>query len=271
MPVRPEPAYESLQVPTFTKTRDVSVQLHAYLRHLIIDEVLPAGTTLNQADLARRLGVSRIPMREAFRMLQQEGLIDVQLNQRATIRELSVHEVESLYGTRIVLESLGTRITAGHLSDDEYAHGIDLLEQMSTAIGASDGARWMTLHRDFHALCSARTDEPLSELIRSLSERTERYLRLVQRVSHPDTVDATHREHRAIIEAVHRGDAASAGALMADHLTHVARIVVLDLAQDAEGAVDDGPIHHASAMSGGGTGPGRSGGGLAAAASRSTS
>ena len=244
MPVRAEEAYDELPIPTFTKTRDTSDQIHQYLRRLIIDEVLPSGSTLNQADLARRIGVSRIPMREAFRMLQQEGLIDVQLNQRATVRELSAEEVDNLYGTRIILESLAVRVTCGRLADAEIATAEGLLETMKQAASQGDGELWMSSHRAFHGICTARAEDPLSQLILSYSERTERYLRFAQK-AHPQAFASAHSEHVAILDAVRRGDVMRGGALMGEHLSHTALIALGDLG-DSSGGVT---IREALAMS----------------------
>ncbi|MBF4571851.1 GntR family transcriptional regulator [Herbiconiux sp. VKM Ac-1786] len=260
MPVRTDEGYEKLSIPTFTKTRDTSDQIHAYLRHLIIDEVLPAGSELNQAELARRMGVSRIPMREAFRMLQQEGLIDVQLNQRAVIRELDAHEVDDLYGTRIALESLGVRITSGHLTEAEDASASTLLQLMRDSVASGDMAAWVAAHRRFHSVCTIRAGEPLARLILSYSERTERYLRFAQ-LAHPGAFGSAELEHQAILDALRSGDAARGGALMAEHLSHTARIVLADLGSTDEAG---STITEALAMSTGaetgtrpGVGPGR--------------
>ena len=87
MPVRTFDVFEGLPTLKLANNRQSVAELHAHLRRLIMDEELPPGTELNQADLGRRYNVSRGPMREALRLLQQEGLIDMQLNQRATVRQ----------------------------------------------------------------------------------------------------------------------------------------------------------------------------------------
>ncbi|NWL10394.1 GntR family transcriptional regulator [Paenarthrobacter ureafaciens] len=243
MSVRAETAYEDLVVPKFTKTRDLSVQVHAFLRHLIIDEVLKPGSTLNQANLARKLAVSRIPMREAFRMLQQEGLIDVQKDQRATIRSLSASELDNLYGTRIVLESLAVRVTAGRLTDAEVQQGRRLLEEMNEALTRADVDTWVEAHRLFHATCTARAEDPLSQLIQSLSERTERYVRFAQ-AAHPDAFSMAQAEHEAILDALISGEREKAGELMGEHLSHTASRVLPDLDENSEGTT----FHEAQRM-----------------------
>ncbi|HWH26417.1 MAG TPA: GntR family transcriptional regulator [Pseudolysinimonas sp.] len=242
MPVRAE-SYDDVPKPVFTQTRDIAVQVHAYLRKLIVDDVLSAGRTLNQANLAAHLGVSRIPMREAFRMLQQEGLIDVELNQRATIRAFSPSELDSLYGTRIALEALAVRMTAGHVDDDGVAAGERMLDGMRAALADGDVDAWIEHHRAFHQLVTSEASDPITQIMHSLAERTERYVRFVQHM-HPGLQKEVEQEHRAILLASHEGDAALAGALMAEHLSHTARHVVDDLGWKRP----NGAIYHSYVM-----------------------
>src|ERR1700712_2838608 len=121
---------DDLPAPVILDARRVSLDGHQHLRRLIIDNVLPAGTVLLQAQLARTFGVSRTPMREAFRMLQAEGLIDAETTPRARVRDLDPQELDQLYSVRIALESLGTRITAGRLTADEIVEATASLEVM---------------------------------------------------------------------------------------------------------------------------------------------
>jgi len=233
MPVRVDAALDDLVVPALDNPREISSQLHTHLRRLINDGAIAPGTELNQADLARRFSVSRIPMREAFRMLQQEGLIDVQLNQRAVVRALDAGEVDQLYGVRITLESLGARITAGRLSDAEVAEARDCLRRMRKTKRAEDMSEWVTVHRRFHTLCTARAGAPLAGIILSYSERTERYVRFGQQ-AHADTFAVAEAEHEQILTALAAGEVAAAGASMARHLAHTAATVLADLDGDFE-------------------------------------
>ncbi|NMO01982.1 GntR family transcriptional regulator [Gordonia sp. TBRC 11910] len=228
MPVRVDSTLDNLTIPEFVNRRELSSDVHRHLRRLINDGVIPAGSELNQADLARRFQVSRIPMREAFRMLQQEGLINVELNQRATVRALDSREVDQLYGVRIALEALGVRITAGYLTKAEIDESRECLKRMSETKRSQDMSEWISVHRHFHTLCTARADEPLARIILSYSERTERYLRFVQQ-SHPDAFAAAEDEHERILAALTSGDADGGSALMARHLAHTATSVLADL------------------------------------------
>ncbi|MET0456915.1 MAG: GntR family transcriptional regulator [Mycobacterium sp.] len=228
MPVRVDAALDHLVIPTLDNPRETSSQLHTHLRRLINDGAIAPGTELNQADLARRFNVSRIPMREAFRMLQQEGLIDVQLNQRAVVRALDANEVDQLYGVRITLEALGARITAGRLLDTEAAEARECLRRMRKTKRATDMSEWVTAHRRFHTLCTARAGVPLAGIILSYSERTERYVRFGQQ-AHADTFAVAEAEHEQILTAVVNGEVDAAGSLMARHLAHTAATVLGDL------------------------------------------
>lgn len=228
MPVRVDAALDDLVIPTIDNPREISSQLHVHLRRLINDGAIAPGTELNQADLARRFNVSRIPMREAFRMLQQEGLIDVQLNQRAVVRALDAVEVDQLYGVRISLEALGARITAGRLTDTEVAEARGCLRRMAKTKRATDMTEWVTAHRRFHTLCTARAGAPLARIILSYSERTERYVRFGQQ-AHADAFAVAEAEHEQILAALVAGESETAGALMARHLAHTATTVLTDL------------------------------------------
>lgn len=228
-------ALEDLPVPVFDDPRRVSIDLRNHLRRLIIDNRLPAGEVIKQAQLARTFGVSRTPMREAFRMLQEEGLIEAETNQRARVRELDVIELDQLYSVRIMLESLGARLTAGHISASEQAQARELLEEMDRAKEGGDTEAWMRAHRSFHHVCVARAGEPLMRVIDSYSERSERYLRLYQ-LWHPQSFSVAHNEHVHILDAIVLGDRDLAGSLMAGHLAHTSVTVLADVAPDAEGA-----------------------------------
>jgi DNA-binding GntR family transcriptional regulator len=212
----------------------VSIDLHNHLRRLIIENQLPPGEVLKQAQLARAFGVSRTPMREAFRMLQEEGLIDAEIDQRARVRDLDPNELDQLYSVRILLESLGVRLTAHNISEDEVADARAVLGRMEAARTASDMDAWVKAHRTFHRLCVARADEPLTRVIDSYSERSERYLRLYQ-ILHPQSFDVAHEEHEGILESISGGDADEAGARMASHLAHTSLTVLKDVAPELEG------------------------------------
>ena len=125
------------------------------------------------------------------------------------------------------------RISTGRLTAAELNRGQELLERLEELHDQRDMDTWGVVHRQFHAVCMARAEEPLSRTIQSYSERSERYLRLYQ-VWHPRSFATAHDEHVAILRAVAGKDSHRAGMLMANHLARTARNVLHDLSPDME-------------------------------------
>lgn len=214
--------------PIIRDPRTTSLVVHSRLRKLIIDGDIPPGTELKQAQLAREFGVSRTPMREAFRMLQAEGLIDADVNQRGRVRGLNPQEIDELYAARISLEVLAVRVTTGRLTSTEIDNANGLLEAMREADRQGDMATWLDAHREFHLSCMARIDSHLARLIVQLAERSERYIRLYQR-SQPASFKAGDLEHQATLDAVVGLDVDHAARLMGQHLNRTATTVMSNL------------------------------------------
>jgi DNA-binding GntR family transcriptional regulator len=210
-----------------TEPRRTSLDVHAHLRRLILDGTLPPGTELKQAELARMLEVSRTPLREAFRMLQEEGLIDADVNARGRVTGFDGDELDALYAARILLEGLGVRITAGRLSREEAQDVSARLHDMDRAQQGADPAAWADAHRCFHRLLNSRSGAALIRSIASYAERSERYVRAVQ-TSHPDSVERGRQEHYELFVAVLGGDGEQASRLAAAHLSRTAFSVMAD-------------------------------------------
>ena len=209
--------------------RRTSIEVHAHLRELIISGVLPPGTELKQAELARVFAVSRSPLREAFRMLQEEGLIAGELNQRSRVLGFDPEELELLYAGRVTLECLGVRLTAGHLSREEERSGVAALREMERTHRAGDTAGWSIAHHRLHRLLIGRSGSAVLRTTASYAEQSDRYVRAYQH-RHDDAFAERQREHTAILEAVREGRADQAVELMAHHLSGTALRVMADFA-----------------------------------------
>jgi DNA-binding GntR family transcriptional regulator len=225
--------------------RQTTVDLHSHLRELIIAGVFPSGTELKQAELARLFAVSRTPMREAFRMLQEEGLLSGEPNQRSRVVGLDPGELELLYAARITLECFGTRLTSGRLTKDEVREATGALREMERTYSVGDLASWSVAHRRFHRLLVGRCGSTVMRTIGSYAEQSERYVRLAQN-SHPDEFRSRQAEHIAMLDAVRSGDTRSAVVLTAEHLAGTALRVIADVAPEQRAPAVDAAVRLAT-------------------------
>lgn len=197
-----------------------------WLRERIITGALPPGARLSDLVLAREIGISRTPIREAIRMLAADGLVEVVPHQGATVRAPSLDELDELYEIRAVLEAHAAARAAVRRTPGEGAELLALVAAME-AIVAPDGAD--------------RLDDAASQRQRALDlgfhhrvltlARMERLRRLVEDagiIARPfETMDGrmpaaahatTNEHHRAIAQAIADGDADRAHAAMTRHI-----------------------------------------------------
>src|SRR6204780_5093373 len=109
------------------EARQAIPALHAYLRECVLDGTLTPGTKLSQVALADQLGVSRTPLREVLRMLQEEGLVEIEPNQRTRVAGLDPQELDDIYASRILLGTLALSMTIGHFGAKARAEAKRLL------------------------------------------------------------------------------------------------------------------------------------------------
>lgn len=209
--------------------RRISIEIHAYLRELITSGALPPGAELKQTELSRAFAVSRTPLREAFRMLQEEGLISAEPNQRSRVLGFDPEELELLYAGRLALECLGVRLTAGHMSRGEERSAWAARREMDRAYRAGDVGAWAAAHHQFHRLLIGRCGSAMLRTTASYAKQSERYVRSYQ-VQHDEAFAERQREHGEILEAVRDGRAQQAVELMAHHLSGTALRVMEDFA-----------------------------------------
>ena len=220
-----EPAFPdaSQYDPRFTS--EVAYQ---HLRELIILGFLPPGAEVKQSVLAKKFGVSRTPLREACRRLQAEGLVEIEVNQRAVVSALSVSEVDELYGSRILLESLGMRLTTGKLTSVESKSAEAALQEMWRAGVAMDLRAWTAAHLEFHMVLVSHAGKHGRQIMRSLANECDRYL-FCYHSTRPFAPRTRHVEHVALLDAVRGDDPDRSGRLIARHLAVTAIDLVHDL------------------------------------------
>ncbi|MCA9880933.1 MAG: GntR family transcriptional regulator [Thermomicrobiales bacterium] len=193
-----------------------------YLRAAILDGRLRPGTRLRQEAIARELGASRIPVREALRTLENEGLVSLTPRSGARVARLDYAEHAELYRIREELEPLALVESTPRLSDEALAHLRELKAQIERS---RDPGVWLVLDRQFHLASYAAAAMPyLLRMIEGFWNTTQQYRRvyysMVAAEWAPDdaTLPMTHLDHCLLLDALERRDATDAASIMRSHI-----------------------------------------------------
>jgi len=191
------------------------------VRSLILQGDLAPGDPISQVKLSRQLGISRTPLREVLRLLENEGLIESEHNRRVRVAPLSLADVEETYATRIVLEALAIRLTMPVRDTRITEQMQDALDEMRRQATVEDYESWSIPHRRFHQLATSGADVRLSRMLDQLSDHTERYRRLYT-VQSPHAWATGLLQHGAILDACISGNPEVATESLGRHLTQTA-------------------------------------------------
>ncbi len=201
-------------------------QIHDELRDLILKGKFEPGARLSQIELAKQLRVGRTPLREALRMLQQEGLIVAEHNKRPRMLSFDPEVIDANSAEVILLFSLTATVSVPRLSDGEVATIRTSLDEMRQAEKCGDLDRWTQADIKFHADAFVHAGAPLAARVKRACDEFQYYLRfLVTRDNVQwDRIDA---EHEAILDAcaARNGDLVStltAGHFARGHITLLA-------------------------------------------------
>jgi DNA-binding GntR family transcriptional regulator len=198
------------------------------LRQSILAGEYEPGARIRQEDLADRHGASRLPVREALRMLEGEGLVTVVANTGAWVSRLSLAECEEMYQMRERIEPLLLRFNVPLLSED----AIEELDQLAIRIElSSDLEDFITLDRQFHlSMYGAATTSVLGDTVLQLWNRTQHYRRAFMRVFRAGGDRSVHHEHHLLVSAIRRRDLDESERVLAGHI----RRTRLELARHPE-------------------------------------
>lgn len=186
-------------------------------RRIVGGELAP-GTKLNEADLAGELRVSRGPVREAFRALEQAGLVRTEKNRGVFVRELSLTEASEIYEVRAALEGQIGRLAAERAKPAHLERMRAIVKRMHAACRKRDADAYFPLNIEFHeVLAQAAANLALAAHYRRVVNELNLYRRETIR-RNVDVIPVSTREHEAVVEAVASRDAALAERLLYDHV-----------------------------------------------------
>jgi DNA-binding GntR family transcriptional regulator len=190
---------------------------HDTIRDAILNGRYQPGQRLVADDLAKDVGVSRMPIREALHRLEVGGLVTMTPHRGAVVNEISEDEIIEIYHIRAVLDGLATRLATPHLTQDDHERLRTIVDAMGAAVKAKDLDRVLRVNREFHQIVwrAARATR-LYALLENLYDASQRYRQIS--VLLPGRLDQITQEHRRISRALASGDATKAERFAIAHL-----------------------------------------------------
>lgn len=186
------------------------------LTRLILAGSLRAGAKLNEAEIAQRLGVSRGPVREAFRALEESGLVRLEKNRGVFVREVSLGEADEIYELRALFDEFAGRRAAERATPADAAALAALVDRMARAVDDGDADAYFDLNLRFHdRIVALAGNAKLASLYRRLVAELSLYRRAS--FDRAGTLPRSIVEHRAIVARIAAGDPAGAATMLRDH------------------------------------------------------
>ena len=197
------------------------------IRNAIVNGQLAAGTRVAEPDLADKFGISRTPIREAFRQLESEGFITVIPRKGAIVASLSPKDVADFYDLKAVLEGYAARTAAKKLTPKDIDKMESVNRQMEAAAGKKDVRKVLALHNEFHDIfVKSCGNEKLHSIVQNLVMQFQRF-RLI--LAMPGRVEGIIQQHREIIDAFREQDSALAESLVQKNAFYGKKILLREL------------------------------------------
>ena len=208
-----------------TQYRTMAKIVADYLRSAILSGRLGPGDRIQQDEVARQLGVSRMPVRDALRVIQSEGLVEIHPHRAAVVVSLRPKDIVEIFEIRAILEGRAAELAAPQITDAILAHLRETYATMDGILKDWNHDRWLGLNREFHTTIYAASGwTRLCGIIENLLNTLFPYQRAASGLATRRLT--AHREHQQILLAAEKRDSALLGQLTAEHLRATARDLV---------------------------------------------
>lgn len=202
-------------------------RIYLELRRALLEDAFKSGERIYENQIAQRLGVSRVPVREAVRRLQQEGLLEVRARGGVYVSSILPEDVDDVYRLRGAVEAVAAGMAAERASDRELAAIGDLVDRLDGA----DPERAVLLADKFHrAIHAASHCDRVSQVLEPLYAQLMRFRRAT--LSLPERARAAEEGHRSIFAALRRRDPVAAESVMREHIESARQALLDALAAD---------------------------------------
>lgn len=209
-------AFASADAADNSRTELIGHRITEGIRELILSGELAPGSRIGQESLAARFGASRIPVREALKRLESDGLVVLKPSSGAWVAKLDLDECLEIYKIRERIEPLALSEAVSRMTDEEIAKLERLVIEMDSAI---DNETFLRLDREFHlASYRAAGMQQLQGMVERFWNTTQHYRRAFTNLLGSEGNWIIHAEHRLMIDALRRRDAEGAGHLLFEHI-----------------------------------------------------
>lgn len=199
------------------EAENLAERAYRELREMAISFEIRPGERLNEIVLAKQLGVSRTPLREALNRLCSEGFLTFSTNQGFFRKSLEVKEIFDLYEFRQKLEVAAVKLVVERATDEQIAEIEQFLEQSAKEVPTRSTLEMVALDEEFHEMVMTLSEN--TEMLHSLKNINGR-IRYVRWVDMDGRRSVTQRQHKAIMKKVGERDAEGAAQLMSEHIGH---------------------------------------------------
>ncbi len=208
----------TLNMDAYLPLRDVVFNT---LREAILKGELQPGERLMELQLASKLGVSRTPIREAIRMLEQEGLAVTVPRKGAEVARMTLKDMEDVLEIREALDELAAQIACERISSEQMNRLMDTKKEFERILASGEVKEIADVDVKFHDIIYEATDNAkLVYLLNNLREQLFRYR--VEYLKNPENYPALIQEHEAIVSALEARDKAKVTEAMHEHVTNQA-------------------------------------------------
>jgi phosphonate utilization transcriptional regulator len=213
---RLSPVTDPLHPISVLQSQSLPALVQKELEQMILLGELTAGDKLSESAVAEMLGVSRGPVREAFRALEEVGLVQFEKNRGVYVRQVSLHEADQIYEVRAALDGFVGRKLARTVTPAQVKTLREIVGRMERAASAGEVENYYRLNIEFHETLVAFTgNEKLALTYRRLVNELNLFRR--SGLSRPGILPASFREHRDIVEHIASGDAEAASVALEAH------------------------------------------------------
>lgn len=212
--------------PSTINRNPLHAQVADAVRGRIMEGTLRPADRLNEVALCEELDISRTPLREAFKILEAEGLVTIRPHKGAIVAEISIREIAEIFDLLAPLEELGLRLAMAQMTADDLAQLVDLHSEMMDLYYKGDREGCFQTDYQFHnALIGFAQHEVLRTTHVSLSNRSQRGRYLAPRFNQ-EKLDVAMAAHTQLIAAIKVGNADGAARILSDHVKRTGEFVI---------------------------------------------